>query len=106
MAFRFFRRVRLAPGLTLNLSKRSGSLSFGPRGAKVTAGTSGVRRTVSLPGTRALVHGEGRRRPARRGQAEARAEPLRQRRTAAYGDSPATGSADARLLPSAGDTEG
>lgn len=51
MAFRFFRRVRLAPGLTLNLSKRGGSLSLGPRGAKVTAGTSGVRRTVSLPGT-------------------------------------------------------
>lgn len=51
MAFRFFRRLKLAPGLTLNLSKRGGSLSFGPRGAKLTAGTNGVRRTVSLPGT-------------------------------------------------------
>ena len=51
MSFRFFRRIRLAPGLMLNLSKRGGSLSFGPRGAKITAGTSGVRRTMSLPGT-------------------------------------------------------
>lgn len=51
MAFRFFRRFRIAPGVSLNLSKRGGSLSFGPRGAKITAGTSGVRRTVSVPGT-------------------------------------------------------
>ena len=51
MALRFFRRVRLAPGLTLNLSKRGGSLSMGPRGAKVTMGRTGIRRTVGLPGT-------------------------------------------------------
>lgn len=51
MAFRFFRRLKIAPGVTLNLSKRGGSLSFGPRGAKMTFGTSGVRRTVGLPGT-------------------------------------------------------
>ncbi|MEX2388201.1 MAG: DUF4236 domain-containing protein [Phycisphaeraceae bacterium] len=74
MAFRFFRRVRLAPGLSLNLSKRGGSLSFGPRGAKVTAGTSGVRRTVSLPGTGLWYTekvGGGKRRstPRRRGSA-------------------------------------
>ena len=34
MAFRFWCRVRLAPGVTLNLSKSTASLSFGPRGAK------------------------------------------------------------------------
>ncbi len=51
MAFRFFRRLKLAPGVTLNLTKRGGSLSFGPRGAKLTAGTSGVRRTLGVPGT-------------------------------------------------------
>ncbi len=51
MAFRFFRRFRIAPGVTVNLTKRGGSLSFGPRGAKLTAGTSGVRRTLSVPGT-------------------------------------------------------
>ena len=51
MSLRFWRRVRVAPGVTMNLSKRGGSLSFGPRGAKYTMGTSGQRGTVSLPGT-------------------------------------------------------
>jgi len=51
MSFRFFRRFKIAPGLTLNLTKRGGSLSVGPRGAKLTAGTSGVRRTFGVPGT-------------------------------------------------------
>ncbi|MFW6257868.1 MAG: DUF4236 domain-containing protein, partial [Halochromatium sp.] len=36
MAFRFWRRVQLFPGVTLNLSKTSASLSLGPRGAKYT----------------------------------------------------------------------
>jgi len=51
MAFRFFRRVKIAPGVSVNLSKTGGSLSFGPRGAKVTVGKRGVRRTVGVPGT-------------------------------------------------------
>ncbi len=51
MAFRFFRRVRVAPGITLNLSKRGLSTSVGPRGAKYTVGTRGTRATVGLPGT-------------------------------------------------------
>lgn len=51
MAFRFFRRFRIAPGVTLNLSKSGASLSAGPRGAKVTVGSRGVRRTLGLPGT-------------------------------------------------------
>lgn len=51
MGFRFFKRIKLAPGLTLNLSKSGGSLSFGPRGAKVTVGPKGKRATVGLPGT-------------------------------------------------------
>jgi len=51
VAFRFWRRIRLAPGVTLNLSKSGGSLSFGPRGAKVTVGRRGVRATAGLPGT-------------------------------------------------------
>lgn len=51
MGFRFFRRIRLAPGLTLNLSRSGGSLSLGPRGAKITLGPRGVRRTLGLPGT-------------------------------------------------------
>ena len=51
MSFRFFNRVRIAPGLTLNLSKTGASVSAGPRGAKFTVGTSGSRATVGLPGS-------------------------------------------------------
>jgi len=43
--------MKIAPGLSLNLSKSGASLSFGPRGAKVTVGPKGVRKTVGLPGT-------------------------------------------------------
>jgi len=48
MAFRFWRRIRIAPGVTLNLSKSGGSLSFGPRGAKFTIGPRGNRATVGI----------------------------------------------------------
>jgi len=51
MSFRFWRRVKILPGVTLNLSKTGGSLSFGPRGAKVTIGPHGKRTTVGIPGT-------------------------------------------------------
>ena len=51
MGFRFWRRIKIAPGVTLNLSKSGGSLSFGPRGAKFTIGSRGKRATVGLPGT-------------------------------------------------------
>lgn len=52
---RLFRRVRLAPGVTLNLAARGPSLSFGVRGAHVTVGRSGVRRTLGVPGTGIFV---------------------------------------------------
>ncbi|MBW2031758.1 MAG: DUF4236 domain-containing protein [Deltaproteobacteria bacterium] len=51
MSFRFWRRIKIAPGITLNLSKSGGSLSFGPRGAKFTIGSRGKRATIGLPGT-------------------------------------------------------
>lgn len=51
MGFRFFRRIKVAPGVTVNLSKTGGSVSLGPTGAKVTVGPRGVRRTVGIPGT-------------------------------------------------------
>ncbi len=67
MSFRFWRRIRIAPGVTLNLSKSGGSFSFGPRGAKFTVGSRGGRATVGLPGTgifytQTLSPGKGRRR--------------------------------------------
>jgi len=51
MGFRFFRRVKIAPGLSLNLSRSGVSPSLGVRGARMTLGRSGVRKTVGIPGT-------------------------------------------------------
>ena len=51
MSFRFRRRMRLAPGVTLNLSKSMVSLSFGPPGAKYTISPNGNRMTAGLTGT-------------------------------------------------------
>jgi hypothetical protein len=48
---RLFRRTKVGPGVTLNLSRSGPSLSVGPRGAKVTVRRRGVRRTVGIPGT-------------------------------------------------------
>ena len=49
--FRFYRRVHLFPGLSVNLSKSGPSLTVGMRGAHVTFGHGGVTRTVGIPGT-------------------------------------------------------
>ena len=51
MGLRLFRRIKIAPGISLNLSKSGVSTSVGVRGAHVTIGPRGVRRTVGLPGT-------------------------------------------------------
>ena len=51
MGFRFFRRIRVLPGVTLNLSRRGVSTSVGVRGAHVTVGHGRVRETAGLPGT-------------------------------------------------------
>jgi len=51
MSWRFQRRKKLLPGLTLNLGKRGGSLSAGRRGAKLNVGRRGATATVSLVGT-------------------------------------------------------
>jgi hypothetical protein len=50
MGLRFFRRVRLAPGVTLNLSRSGVSTSIGTRGAHVTLGHGKTRETVGIPG--------------------------------------------------------
>ena len=51
MGFRFYRRVRIAPGLSINLSRSGPSLTMGVRGAHITVGRRGVTKTVGLPGT-------------------------------------------------------
>ena len=49
--FRFYRRVNLFPGLSLNLSKSGPSVTVGMRGVHLTFGRRGVTRTVGIPGT-------------------------------------------------------
>lgn len=51
MGWRFRRQLRVIPGLTLNVGKRSTSVSIGGRGAHVTYGRKGKRATIGLPGT-------------------------------------------------------
>ena len=51
MALRFQRRIKIAPGLRLNISKGGVSVSAGPRGASVTAGKRGLFANAGLPGT-------------------------------------------------------
>ncbi|MFL5917248.1 MAG: DUF4236 domain-containing protein [Gaiellaceae bacterium] len=47
MSWGYRRSRRIAPGVRLNLSKRSLGLSVGPRGAKVSGNTRG-RRSLYL----------------------------------------------------------
>ena len=64
MGWRFRRRKKIAPGVTLNVGKRGGSLSFGRRGASVNVGRRGTQATISLLGTGlSYVKRFGRRRP-------------------------------------------
>lgn len=51
MPLRFFKRVRLLPGLSLNFSKRGVSTSVGVEGAHLTVGTHGTTVSVGVPGT-------------------------------------------------------
>jgi hypothetical protein len=51
MGFRFYRRLKIAPGLSVNLSRSGPSLSVGMRGAHVTVGKRGITRTIGLPGS-------------------------------------------------------
>lgn len=51
MGVRFRRRIRLAPGLHLNVSGSGLSLSAGPRGASVTLGGRGAFLNAGIPGT-------------------------------------------------------
>lgn len=51
MGFRFFKRMNVLPGVTLNLSKSGGSFSVGPQGARLTVGPQGARVSLGIPGT-------------------------------------------------------
>lgn len=51
MGFRFFKRMNVLPGVTLNLSKSGGSFSVGPQGARLTVGPQGARVSLGIPGS-------------------------------------------------------
>lgn len=52
MGFRFRKSIKIAPGVRLNLSKKSASVSFGKRGLRHSISTSGRRTTsIGIPGT-------------------------------------------------------
>jgi len=79
LSFRFWQRVRLAPGVTLNLSKTMASLSLGPRGAKYTISPNGNRMTAGLTGTGLFYTVHDRKRAGRDGAAPAPAVQQRDR---------------------------
>lgn len=52
MGFRYRRSFKIAPGLKVNLNKKSASMTFGTKGIKYTISTTGrTRATISAPGT-------------------------------------------------------
>ena len=51
MGWRFQRRKRILPGVTLNLGKRGAGVSVGRRGARVSAGRAGLSASLGLVGT-------------------------------------------------------
>ena len=84
MSFRFWRRIRLAPGVTLNLSKSTASLSLGPRGAKYTISPRGNRATAGLTGTGLFYTVHDSKRAGRGGAAPATAVPQRDKLTLGF----------------------
>ena len=48
---RFQKRLRILPGLRINLSKSGASTTIGPRGAGVNIGKDGITTNAGIPGT-------------------------------------------------------
>jgi len=51
MVWSYKKRIKIAPGISINLSKSGISTSIGPRGAKVTVGPKGTYLSTGIPGT-------------------------------------------------------
>ena len=51
MSWRFRKRLKILPGIWVNLSKRGGSLSVGHRGATMNISPRGHQESVGLPGS-------------------------------------------------------
>lgn len=51
MGIGFRKRVKIAPGVTFNLSKKGVSTTIGAKGASVNIGKNGVYTNASIPGS-------------------------------------------------------
>ena len=51
MGFRFQKRIKLLPWVTLNISKSGFSFTFGRRGASFNVGSKGSSVNVGIPST-------------------------------------------------------
>ncbi|TNH04504.1 DUF4236 domain-containing protein [Testudinibacter sp. TR-2022] len=51
MALKFRKRVKIVPGVTVNLSKSGVSGTFGAKGASVNVGKKGTYLNTGIPGT-------------------------------------------------------
>ena len=51
VGFRFQKRIKILPGISINLGKRGASVSVGPRGAKTTISSRGIKHSYGIPGT-------------------------------------------------------
>lgn len=51
MAINFRRRIKIAPGVYLNVGRAGVSTSIGARGASITVGKRGAHANLGVPGT-------------------------------------------------------
>ena len=51
MGFKFRKRIKIAPGININLSKSGISTSIGKPEATINIGKKGVKATVGVPGS-------------------------------------------------------
>lgn len=51
MGWSFRKRIKIAPGVRMNISKRGTSFTVGPRGANVNIGKRGTYQNLSIRGT-------------------------------------------------------
>ncbi|WP_072691614.1 DUF4236 domain-containing protein [Rhodococcus marinonascens] len=83
MGFRFQKRIKLAPGISLNVSKAGIGYSVGGKGVRMTRGANGrVTRTLSVPGTglshRQTLRGSSTRRSTSRRATSPQPQPTSQ----------------------------
>jgi hypothetical protein len=77
MGLRFYRRIKLFPGVRLNISRSGVSTSVGVRGAHVTIGHGETRETIGLPGSGlSYTHVEGARKSHGDGAQQAQLPPV------------------------------